>query len=304
MKKEVKIAIAVALALWFFIMGFEIGSFKEKKAAAEYYATTQPPVTQSPSVQNPITEQPSAQPPATENNNPSVGPTQNNQPAPSAPQGEDISNLSNEQIVEKVKTAVTALKAEQNYTAQRSRTIRVVVVDCSLPSMVDKINEIVNGVVSKVPTEETYVFQGGVATDSTGAQINSHDSVPPINSDFTLTAAGLKSASAVKNGDNITYTLNLIDESTTAESPTPLHHSGSTGFLDLADLGLPSIVKITKANMYYSGSYYQITVNKAGKIIEMSNKIPMTGDGEASVFGLSGHASFEGDLVEIWKVTY
>ncbi len=304
MKKEVKIAIAVAMALWFFIMGFEIGAYKEKKDILKVYGTTQAPVSSNQSALQPSNNSLPAVSDATQSTAPNRTPSENNQPTASAPQGESVDGLSNEQIVEKVKTAVTALKAEQNYTANRTRTIRVVVVDCSLPSMIDKINSIVNSVIADVPTEETYVFQGGIATDSTGAQINSHDSVPPINSDFTLTAAGVKSATAVKNGDNITYTINLVDESTTAENPVPPHHSGSTGYLNLADLGLPSIVKITKANMYYSGSYYQVTVNKDGKIIEMSNKIPMTGEGEASVTFASGHASFEGDLVEIWKITY
>ena len=31
MKKEVKAVIAVILAVWFFLMGFEIGGYREKK---------------------------------------------------------------------------------------------------------------------------------------------------------------------------------------------------------------------------------------------------------------------------------
>ena len=35
MKKEVKAIIAVVLAVWFFVMGFEFGAYKERKAQGE-----------------------------------------------------------------------------------------------------------------------------------------------------------------------------------------------------------------------------------------------------------------------------
>ena len=35
MKKEVMAAIAAALAIWFFVMGFELGIYKERKANAQ-----------------------------------------------------------------------------------------------------------------------------------------------------------------------------------------------------------------------------------------------------------------------------
>ena len=35
MKKEIKVIIAIVLAVWFFVMGFELGSYKEKKAQSE-----------------------------------------------------------------------------------------------------------------------------------------------------------------------------------------------------------------------------------------------------------------------------
>ena len=35
MKKEIKIAIAVVLSIWFFVMGFEIGVYKERKAQVQ-----------------------------------------------------------------------------------------------------------------------------------------------------------------------------------------------------------------------------------------------------------------------------
>ena len=43
MKKEVLAAIAAALAIWFFVMGFELGIYKERRAYAKLAAQTNPP---------------------------------------------------------------------------------------------------------------------------------------------------------------------------------------------------------------------------------------------------------------------
>ena len=44
MKKEVMAAIAAALAIWFFVMGFELGIFKERRAQAKLAAQTTNPI--------------------------------------------------------------------------------------------------------------------------------------------------------------------------------------------------------------------------------------------------------------------
>ena len=157
---------------------------------------------------------------------------------------------------------------------------------------------------SKAVPEETIVFTNGNAVNSKGEQLTPFSAVPPENNNFTLTSAGDSSAKAEKQGDNTVYTINLIAESTTGENPVPVHNAGSLGFLNIESLGLPSIVNITKANMNYPGSTMQITVDKDGKLIHMKNHLPMTGDGEAKVFGIGGSAQFEGYLDEEWTITY
>ena len=37
MKKEIKVIIAVVLAVWFFVMGFELGAYKERKARRRWF---------------------------------------------------------------------------------------------------------------------------------------------------------------------------------------------------------------------------------------------------------------------------
>ena len=308
MKREVKIAIAAALAIWFFVMGFELGIYKERRAQSKLASqTTPPPVvstvpstqpgtapTTLPTVPSPdVTVAPSAAP--------SAGDVT---AAPSANNDKDVSKLSTDEIVSRVANAVNTLKQTPNFTADRKLNVVVKVVDCSVPSAVEKINEIITGVTSKAVPEETIVFTNGNAVNSKGEQLTAATAVPPENNNFTLTSAGVSSAKAEKQGDNTVYTINLIAESITGENPVPVHNAGSLGYLDITSLGLPSIVNITKANMNYPGSTMQITVDKDGKLIHMKNHLPMTGDGEAKVFGIGGSAQFEGYLDEEWTITY
>lgn len=308
MKKEVMAAIAAALAIWFFVMGFELGIYKERRAYAKLAAQTNPPSVSSTA--------PSASPsdsavlPTAPGNNVTVAPTTAPQPTVPgndvtvAPTGKEINNLSTDEILQNTANAVNTLKQTPNFTALRKLQVVVKVVDCSVPSAVEKINEIITGVTSKAVPEETIVFTNGNAVNSKGEQLTPFSAVPPENNNFTLTSAGVASARAEKQGDNTVYYINLNAESTTGENPVPVHNAGSLGFLNIESLGLPSIVNITRANMNYPGSTMQITVDKDGKLIHMKNHLPMTGDGEAKVFGIGGSAQFEGYLDEEWTITY
>lgn len=308
MKKEVMAAIAAALAIWFFVMGFELGIYKERRAYAKLAAQTNPPSVSSTA--------PTASPsdsavlPTAPGNDVTVAPSTAPQPTVPgndvtvAPTGKEINNLSTDEILQNTANAVNTLKQTPNFTALRKLQVVVKVVDCSVPSAVEKINEIITGVTSKAVPEETIVFTNGNAVNSKGEQLTPFSAVPPENNTFTLTSAGVASARAEKQGDNTVYYINLNAESTTGENPVPVHNAGSLGFLNIESLGLPSIVNITRANMNYPGSTMQITVDKDGKLIHMKNHLPMTGDGEAKVFGIGGSAQFEGYLDEEWTITY
>ena len=301
MKKEVLAAIAAALAVWFFVMGFEIGVYKERKDNAKAMATTAPivntqPTNNIPDIQLPTIQQGNTQAPT--DPLPTVPPTEPTKP------GKEINNLSTDEIVANVGNAINTLKQTPNFTAVRTLNVVVKVVDCSVPAAIEKINEIIVDVTSKAEPQETLTFTNGVAVNTKGEQVSPFAAVPPENNSFTLTAAGVSSARAEKQGDNTVYYINVISESTTAENPIPVHNSGSLGYLNIASLGLPSIVNITRANMNYPASTMQVTVDKDGRLIHLKNYLPMTGDGEAKVLGLGGSAQFEGYLDEEWSVTY
>lgn len=302
MKKEIKIAVAVVLSIWFFVMGFEIGIYKERKANIETtqeVVNTVTPTTQPTTAPTTVpTTAPTTVPTTAPTTAPSVD-TSATVPVitPSTSAQADSGSLSKQQVIEKANAAVASLKSEQNVKAHKSENIVVNVTDCSVSAAVDIINDIIEGIAGS--EEIDYVFTDGKTADGE----TMFAVVPPVNKEFALTDAGVVSAVAEKVGTDTVYTIVLVKESTTADAPVPTYNSTAIGYLDLTSLELPAVT-ITKANMEYPGSTVKITVNADGKVVALSNYLPMTGYGEAQITFFSGNASFEGYLDEKWTFTY
>lgn len=307
MKKEVKAIIAVVLAVWIFIMGIEVGAMREKKkiaAANSNVTTTQaPPTTTEPTTSQPVAVQPSVQ-----TGTPAVTPsTPDSAATPGADTSVDVSMLSKEQIVAKVSESVNKLKSEQNLTAHKTENITVNLTALSIEPARNTVNDVIKSLVGE-PTDETIKVANGTATFPDGSTKSFKEAVPPSNDatkDFGLTVDGVASATATKQGDNTVYTVILVPETTTATSPVPKHNSVAIGYLNLMAVELPSIVTIVDSNMQYPGSTVEVTVNPAGQVIKLVNKMPMTGDGTAKITLLGeGRAEFAGALDEVWEFTY
>lgn len=321
MKKEVKAVVAVVLAVWFFLMGFEIGGYYEKQKINNETTVTAP-VIQTPetTIQSTTAAETTTQPtfdftvPTTAD----VSATQNattqkadNQPAQSETKAdaEDPSELTKTQIVQKVATALNNVKNEKNMTAVKKEIVTIKVTDCSVKAAVNTINNIIN----KLAGEETvtYNFTNGQAVginaegkeEDDGAVMTPNDVIPPKAKSFNLPEAGIKNATAAKEGTNTVYTIELNPEETTYSSPVPQYHSNAYGYLDLTSLDI-SGVTITEANMHYPNTVITATVNGEGKLIKIHFMMPMTGEGTAKIIGLSGNATFEGSDDETWDFTY
>ena len=324
MKKEFKIVIAVILAIWIFVIGMEVGVYKEKKSAASEPGTTvAAPVVTTTAKQEPATQatepsteaaEPSTEP-STEDSEPSLPAantdvSEENPQAPSeqasdvVPAGptDDPASLSKEQVLEKVTKYMAQVKSEQNMTATKKENIDVELTDLSVSSA----KNIVQGIIDNLAGSEeaTFTFSGGQGTDPDGNAVTPNDVIPPTKKAFALTDAGVASAKAEKSGDNTVYTVVLVAESTTLENPAPAHNAVAIGYLDLAGLDLPSTVQLTKADMQYPGSTVVVTVDANDKVVALKNELPMTGVGEAKIGPLSGSASFGGALNEEWTFTY
>lgn len=304
MKKEIKIAIAVVLSIWFFVMGFELGIYKERKANAEAnqevvntVTPTQNPTTTVPTT-TPTTV-PTTVPTTTPTTLPSTVPTSQNgeQPSASSPNSNNPASMSKQQVIDKMNDLMKTLKAEQNVNAHKYENIVVNITNCSVPSAVDMINDLIKGLVGS--EEIDYAISGGQTANGE----TMYGIIPPTNKDFLISDAGVVSATAKTVGTDTVYTATLVEESTTVGSPVPAFNSTAIGYLDLTSLDLPG-VNITEADMYYPGSTVEITVNAEGKVTKLVNKLPMTGLGVAKIAFVSGNASFEGSLDEQWTFTY
>lgn len=304
MKKEVKAIIAVVLAVWILLMGIEIGAMREKKKLGTdvaSVATTQAPTetTTQPTTQAPT--ETTTQTPAAP-----VTPDSAVVPGATADAGADVSSLTKEQILAKVSEAVNKVKSEQNMTAHKTENITVNLTRLSAEAVRGTVNSIISNLVGE-PVDETITVANGIATYPNGKTKPVKEAIPPSNDatkDFALTAEGVASATATKQGENTVYTVVLVAESTTATNPIPTHNSVAIGYLNLMGLDLPSGVSITDSKMQYPGSTVEVTVNPAGQVIKLVNKMPMTGYGAAKIAVVSGDADFEGNLDETWEFTY
>lgn len=307
MRKEFKAIVALILAVWIFVMGIEIGDYRATK---EIISTTKAPAP----VVNPQTtkqqettkaqEQTTAAPVVNDTTKAPVADETTKAPVADS---NDPSTLSKEQIVQKVNEAVNKVKSEQNMTCRKQEAITITLTALSVERARDTVNGIIQGIAGE-PSDETITVVDGIATYPDGTQKSVKEAIPPSNDaakDFSLPVDGVASATAAKQGDNTVYTVILVEESTTATNPIPTYNSSAIGYLNLLAVDLPAIVTITDSNMHYPGSTVEVTVNSAGQVVRLVNKMPMTGDGTAKITLLGeGRAEFEGGLDESWDFTY
>ena len=311
MKKEVKAVICVVLSIWFFVMGFELGSYREKKKTVsqpDVQTSFQQPTTAAVQTTAAQTTAAAAETTAAEKTTANVGGDQTTKKAEDGKK--DPSSLSKAEILAAAKKAIDGVKAEQNMTAVQTENTTINVTDCSVQRAVS----IINSVIQKYAGEKsaTYQFVNGQATgvrpDGSAVEdegvVAPTQVIPPKSKNFELTEAGLAEATAAKEGENTVYTLKLVAEETTFEAPTPTHNAAAIGYLDLTKLDV-SGATITKADMKYPGSTVVATVNPDGKLVKLDLTLPMSGYGEAKLLGVvSGNASFEGSQHEVWTFSY
>ncbi len=294
MKKEVKIAISIFLAIWIFVMGIEIGSYREKKKqpANVPVVSVSDSTTSTTQTTTETTTETTTQTTTESTTAPQGGDTTTTSTTANA--GNDVSSLSKEQIAAEVVKYVNQVKAEQNMTAVKDEAINVQIVDISVSFLKDMVNNVVSGLVGDGPSTTNYTFTNGSTAD--GKTPNGE--IPPCGMAFELPVEAVADAKAEKQGDNTVYTVTLVEEHTTKDAPIPQYNSKTVGYLDITSLDLP--FEITTANMHYPATIVEVTVDANGKVTKLVNKLPMSGEGAISM----GSASFEGGQNENWVFTY
>lgn len=310
-KKNHKTIISVVLSLWIFFMGFELGNYTGSQGVetttqattAVVVTTTEAAVvttTAAPVVTQATTTTAIADDNTDVDVDVNTDANDDTEVETTEAEVQDVSTYSTAQVIEKINEAMSNLENQTDFTATKSEDISVTVTDCSVSSLTDTVNSIVQGFVGV--TEETYTFVGGV--DGSG---NTPTTViPPDDINFYVSADMVTAATATQSGDNVIYSFTLVAESTTIEAgnDVPAYHSTTVGYLDLLGLDLPSIVSITNADMNYHGATMTITVDSQGRITTLDIDFPMDGSGTAKVVLVSGSASFEGGMDSSWTFTY
>ena len=348
MKKEWKAIIAVVLSVWLFVMGFELGSYKEKKnfqknkqtyVAAPVTSQTLPteaPSTeavestlfsfddvtsdtqaQSDDLQSLLTtmavpETSAAQPtaaPAT-----TAAPTVPTTPVTAAPTTQsapktDPAKLSKEDVLKEVNAAMRTLRSEKNMLAHKTESTKIVLTECSAKAAVGLINKALEN--AGVNETVTYAFRDGkaVGTDEkgkaadNGKTVTPRDVIPPAETDFDLSSKGVQSATAQRSGSDIVYTIKLVPEKTTLQSPVPPYNSKAIGYVDFSKRELTGVT-LEQVNITYPGSVITVTVGSDGRVIKLTDYLPLQGDGAAKVTVFSGTAKFSGDVSATWTFRY
>ncbi len=333
MNQKYKAIIAVILFIWSFAIGFVLG---EDKGVADTKATAV--VQQDSSSDNTGTPNPPTPPvkPDTDNganngvvdngtnNGTNNGTADNGANAVTPDNGanngsadngtnngtaaKDPSQYTDDEVIQWINYYVNLVKSEQSMTAKKTESIKVKVLDCSVPSLTDTVNNIVDGLVGNGGDSFTYTIAGGAVASTDDPEASTSDTpfslIPPCGKQFVVSKEGVVDAKAeVDANGNVTYTVVLVAEDTTLASPEPFYNATAIGYLNLADLDIP-LAKINRADMHYPGSTVSVTVDANDKVIKLYNKLPMSGKGEASIAFATGTADFEGALDETWEFTY
>ncbi len=302
-KKNRKVIISVVLSLWIFLMGMEVGNYNGEKSAASSTTTQSTTVAaESTTVESTTQILTTEAADATTDASTDAGETTTSQEVvtdTTAPVSTDPSSYTTDQIVANLNEAMAKLESTTDFTAHVVDDIQVTVVDCSIAMATSLVNGVVQMFVGQ--TDNTYTFVGGIETAS-GQSVT--EFVIPSASAFNLDPAGIASASAAQDGDNVVYTVTLIEETATYASPVAPYHQTTVGYLDLTDIGLPSTVSIDEATLNYHGSTMTIIVDSEGRVTSFDVEFPMDGGGTASISFFSGSAEFEGSMDQTWTFTY
>lgn len=218
-----------------------------------------------------------------------------------SPEG-DPSSWNTQQIIDKLTLAMNTTKSSTgSCTAHHKEGITVEITDCPGGNTVKNI---ITPLVDKFtkPTEEDITFTNGAGTNAKGESIT-FNSIPPVNKNFSLPAAGVASASASSDGTNTVINVTLVEEKTTLDSPVPQYTSNVIGYLNLNNLDLGS-VKITACDFTYTGSSVTATIDSNNRIVSIKYRLPMAVTGSGSMGFIKATVGFTGEQNEEWTFNW
>ena len=187
--------------------------------------------------------------------------------APTTTAKADPAKLSKKEVLAQVTAMMRTLKSEQNMTAVKTEATKIVLTECSVKAAVGPVNKALETAGSNETV--TYSFRGGKAVGV----------------------------------DESVYTIKLRPEQTTLQAPLPPWNASAIGYVDFSKLRLNGIT-LEEVNFAYPGSVVTVTAGENGKIIKLSEYLPLQGDAKAKVAVFSGTGSFVGEVSATWTFSY
>ena len=314
MKNSLRIIAIVVVAVLLFGVGFGLGSRTginvtvsvDSAVPAGGNATinsgdaTQAPATQAPATQAPATDAPA-------NDTPATDAPANDKPANDAPSGDaGAVPSSTAEIVKAYNDAIAKAKAEQNMTVHKISDVNIAVTDCSIPAATSLINPIVQKFVTG--SDDTWTFAGSNSgTNANGDTIDADKLVPPSRRPAALTEAHVASATATPAGDGYKMTITLVNEKSTYDGTNTVDPAANNAVVDPLNLATMDIspASISSAEMTYSGTVLEATVDGSGRLTELHVKLPMVGVGQGGISFFKGISlTLEGALDDTYTFTY
>lgn len=217
--------------------------------------------------------------------------------------GQNVPADETAEILKVVSDSVNLLKSDKaNFTGHKVQSIDLELVDSSVPSM----NGVANKIIGLFIKDEVYDydFTNGVSADpEEGGTVTSNATFPPGDKPFELTRAGVASARKTMSGENTVYTVVIVHETSTLENPRPPHHNSGADTLDLSGVEIP-IVTMNRVDFDYPGAEISVTISPDGKIVGYHEHLKMSGTGEVSGLGMTGHGTIEGYIDEKWDIQW
>lgn len=314
MKKEIKVALTVLLALVVFLGGVVVGAtngglvrIEMVGGASQSVDATNPPATNPPATNPPATNPPATEPPASSDAG-TTAPPASDAPATDAPQNNGGLTVpsTTEEVCAAYNKAINDYKAFKGVvTHHKVENTQVNITD--LPSVAKPLEGTLNSVIGNIvkPVDETFTFENGVDPNDTTRTIMKK--IIPFDREANVTAADVSSATATANADG-GYTINLQFVSETSSfdgtnTTNPVHHMTAMDPLNLATLDI-SPLTISDAQMSYSGATTALTVDAQGRIIKLENKLPLEGSGTGGMGFIKATIGLAGQMDSVYTMEY
>lgn len=176
-----------------------------------------------------------------------------------------------------------------------------------LPAAAKPLEGVINDVIKSIvkPVDETFTFENGVDQQDPSREIG-HKMIP-WGRDATVTPADVTEAKIVENPDGgYTITVKFMAETATFDGTTstePVHHMTAMDPLNLATLDVKPL-EIFSAEMTYPGATTSVTVDNQGRLIKLTNSLPLDGVGNGGMGFIKAEIGLGGKMEAVYEITY